>query len=80
MHLWYPERFGYRIRSYRSSTNAIATFPTTATAIEVRRTHGEFEYCAPFGLDDLFSLVVRPNKKQMTRAIYEAKIERWRSL
>jgi uncharacterized protein len=80
VHLWYQERFGYRIRPYRSSTDAIASFPTTATAIGVRQTHGEFEYCAPFGLDDLFSLVVRPNKKQITRAIYEAKIERWCSL
>ncbi|MBV8737219.1 MAG: nucleotidyltransferase family protein [Alphaproteobacteria bacterium] len=80
VHLWYQERFGYGIRPYRSSTDAIVTFPTTATAIGVRRTYGEFEYCAPFGLDDLFSLVVRPNKKQITRAIYEAKIERWRSL
>jgi uncharacterized protein len=80
VHLWYQERFGYRIRPYRSSPDAIATFPTTATAIGVRRLHRNFEYCAPFGLDDLFSLVVRPNKKQITRAIYEAKIERWRSL
>jgi hypothetical protein len=37
---------------------------------------GEFECCAPFGLDDLFGLVVRPNKRQITRAIYEAKVER----
>jgi uncharacterized protein len=80
VHLWYPERFGYAIAPYRSSTDAIATFPTTATAVGVRRIHDQFECCAPFGLDDLFGLVVRPNKRQITRAIYEAKIERWRSI
>ena len=79
VHLWYEERFGYAIRPYLSSADAIATFPTTATAIGVRRIHGRFECCAPFGLDDLFDLVVRPNNRQITRAIYEAKVDRWRS-
>lgn len=80
VNLWYQERFGYAIERYRSSADAIATFPTTATAVGVRRIHGEFECCAPFGLDDLFGLVVRPNKRQITRSIYEAKVERWRSI
>ena len=80
VHLWYQERFGYAIERYLSSADAIATFPTTATAVGVRRIHGEFECCAPFGLDDLFGLVVRPNKRQITRSIYEAKVERWRSI
>jgi hypothetical protein len=80
VHLWYQQRFGYAIAPYRSSADAIATFPTTATAVGVRRIHDEFECCAPFGLADLFGLVVRPNKRQITRAIYEAKVERWRSI
>jgi uncharacterized protein len=80
VHLWHRERFGYAIAPYRSSADAIATFPTTATTVGVRRIHGEFECCAPFGLDDLCGLVVRPNKRQITRAIYEAKVERWRSI
>jgi hypothetical protein len=46
-HLWYPERFGYAIAPYRSNTDAIATFPTTATAVGVRRIHDQFECCAP---------------------------------
>jgi uncharacterized protein len=77
VHLWYEERFGYAIKAYLSSAYAIGTFPTTATAVGVRRIRGKLECCAPFGLDDLFSLVVRPNKRQITRAIYEAKVDRW---
>jgi hypothetical protein len=80
VYIWYEERFGYAIKPYLSSPDAIATFPTTATAIGVRRMRGEFECCTPFGLDDLFHLVVRPNKRQITRAVYEAKVERWRSI
>lgn len=80
VHLWYKERFGYAIKRYSSIADAIATFPTTATSVGIRRVVGKFECCAPFGLDDLFGLVVRPNKRQITRAIYEAKVERWRAI
>jgi uncharacterized protein len=76
----YEQRFGYAIEPYLSSADAIATFPTTATAVGVRRIRGKLECCAPFGLDDLFGLIVRPNKGQITRAIYEAKVDRWRSI
>ncbi len=61
VHLWYQDRFGYPIRPYLSSVDAIASFPTTATAVGVRRQRGKFECCAPFELGDLFGLVVRPN-------------------
>jgi len=80
VHIWYESRFGYAIKPYLSSVDAIATFPTTATAVGVRRIRGHFECCAPFGLDDLFGLIVRPNKAQITRAIYDAKVERWRPI
>src|ERR1700730_14803737 len=80
VHLWYEDRFGDAIKPYSYSAAAIATFPTTATAVGVRRICGTLECCAPFGLDDLFGLVVRPNKRQITRAIYEAKVDRWRSI
>jgi uncharacterized protein len=77
VHLWYQRTFRYAIPPYASTEAAIDTFPTTATSIGVRRTN-RFECYAPFGLDDLFSLVVRPNKAQVTEAIYEAKLARWR--
>jgi hypothetical protein len=80
VHLWYEERFGYAIKPYLSSADAIASFPTTATAVGVRRKRGKLECSAPFGLDDLFGLVVRPNKRQITRPIYEAKVDRWRAI
>jgi uncharacterized protein len=80
VHLWYRDRFGYPIAPYSSCFDAIGSFPTTATAVGVRSRNGEFECCAPFGLDDLFGLIVRPNKRQITEAIYEAKLARWRQI
>jgi len=80
VHLWYQDRFGDAIKPYSSSADAIATFPTTATAVGVCQIRSKLECCAPFGLDDLFGLLVKPNKRQITRAIYEAKVDRWRPI
>jgi hypothetical protein len=77
VHLWYPKRFGYSIQRYQSTEDAIGTWPTTATAIGVRPSGRRLEVWAPFGTDDLFNLVVRPNRVQITPAIYDAKVTRW---
>ena len=78
VHLWYRQRFGYDIEPYRSTEAAIRTWPTTATAVGVRLTRGCPAVFAPFGLADLFGLVVRANRVQITPAIYEGKVDRWR--
>lgn len=77
VHLWYERKFGYPITSYRSVEEAIATFPTTATAIGVRPAGKGLDVIAPFGLADLFGAIVRPNKAQITQEIYAAKVQRW---
>jgi hypothetical protein len=78
VHVWYEQWFGYSIAPYASVEQAISTFPTTATAVGIRKSGDEYEVFAPFGLDDLMNLVVRANKRQITRQIYENKIKRWR--
>lgn len=78
VHLWYEARFGYAIAPYRSARDAMATFPTTASAVGIRPSGNGFALHAPFGVDDLLNGIVRPNKAQITRAIYEAKLVRWR--
>ena len=80
VHLWYEAKFGSPLPPYRSSTHAIETFPTTATAVGVQPGPLGLSVYAPYGLSDLFSATVRPNKVQITRQIYEAKVARWRKL
>lgn len=80
VHLWYTERFGRPIAPYRSTRDAITTFPTTATAIGLRPQGRRLEVFAPYGLSDLLNGIVRPNKAQITQAVYEAKVTKWRSL
>ena len=77
VHLWYRQRFGFDIMPYTSSEDAIATWPTTATAIGVRLAQGRPQVVAPYGLDDLLSLVVRANRVQITPEIYRSKAARW---
>lgn len=80
VHLWYASRFGYAIQPYTSCEDAISTWPTTATAVGVRSSQDARSLVqAPFGVDDLLALIVRPNRVQITPAIYAGKVERWRS-
>jgi hypothetical protein len=80
VHLWYENHFGYPIDPYSSLEEAINSWPTTATAIGMRKhANGEWRVYAPFGLNDLFSLIVRANKAQITKEIYEKKVSRWKS-
>ncbi len=77
VHLWYKDHFGYSIKPYTSIESAINTWPTTATAIGVRIENRGFKIYAPYGLNDLFGKVVRANKTQVTKQIFEEKVSIW---
>ena len=79
VHLWYEQAFGYPIAPYTSLADALATWPTTATALGVTARQGALKVIAPFGLADLFALRVRANKRQITEPIFAAKAARWRT-
>jgi hypothetical protein len=64
-------------RPYLSASDAMRYWPETATAVAVRLNHqARIEVNAPFGLDDLFALVVRPTERFVTekQAIYADRI------
>ena len=78
VHLWYAERFGRPIAPFRSTEQAIGTWVTTASSVGVRYDEDAFTVCAPFGLGDLFAMVVRPNKAMVGEDVYRAKTTRWK--
>ncbi|MEQ8369373.1 MAG: nucleotidyltransferase family protein [Alphaproteobacteria bacterium] len=81
VHRWYAARFGHPIPPYRDLADAIATWPTTATAVAIRpATDSTLQIIAPFGLDDLLAGRVRPNHRQITPPVYAAKVTRWTAL
>lgn len=79
VHLWYESKFGFPIQPYVSLEAAIDSWPTTATALGVREErNGLFKIYAPYQLNDLFSMVVRPNKLMVTKEIYDNKATKWK--
>ena len=78
VHLWYEEVFGKKIDAYKSVEEAISTWPTTATSIGVRLEGEELIVFAPYGMNDLFKGVVRPNKLMIDEKIYNDKIIKWK--
>jgi hypothetical protein len=45
---------------YASTEDALRHWPETATAVAVRRVADRLDVLAPFGLGDLFAMVIRP--------------------
>jgi hypothetical protein len=79
VHLWYKDHFGYDIKPYNSVEDAINSWPTTATSIGVRLENKNLKIYAPFGLNDLFGMIVKANKAQITEKIYLQKVEKWKN-
>jgi uncharacterized protein len=84
VHLWYPRKFGYAVEPLRSSADAVATWPETATAVGLRLTDDEqLRVCAPLGLHDLLGRVHRRNPRRVSVEEYERRlstkriVERW---
>ena len=79
VHLWYESKFGFPIKPYPTLEAAIDSWPTTATALGIRKEqNGLYKIYAPYQLDDLFSMVVRPNKLLVTKEIFENKANKWK--
>jgi uncharacterized protein len=43
VHLWYEQKFGYAIKAYGSSEEAIDTFPITAGCVGIRKEAGNYK-------------------------------------
>ncbi len=62
VHLWFEDHFGVAYAPLLSTDEAIGRFVATANAVGVRLEGGGcLDIAAPFGLDDLFALRLRPN-------------------
>ncbi|BCJ37640.1 hypothetical protein Athai_51430 [Actinocatenispora thailandica] len=80
VHLWYEEKFGVPCPAYGSSEAAIDSFAATTCCVGLRaEPDGRWRVYAPYGLSDVFNLVLRPNPVQAPRSVYETKAARWRA-
>jgi uncharacterized protein len=67
VHTWYRRAFGYDVPPLVSVEDAVATWPETATCVGVRLLpDDDLLVVAPYGLCDLFGMVVRRNPRRVT--------------
>ncbi|KAL4727063.1 hypothetical protein ACLX1H_005963 [Fusarium chlamydosporum] len=78
VHLWYEKKFGRPCPQHHSTESSMTTWGTNTALIAIRlRDDGEWDIFAPWGLSDMFRLVVRPNQQIMTEEAYNKKVDRW---
>ena len=76
MHLWYENVFGFPVPPFRSSEEAVSTWPETATSVAVRLlANDELYIVAPCGLADLFGMVLRRNPRRVTREMFHQRLQ-----
>ncbi len=80
VHLWFEQKFGFKIPPYRSVEDAMSSWSTTATCVGVRYVSNKFDVFAPCGLDSVFGMTVKPVKSLFTQEMYESKVNRWMKL
>jgi hypothetical protein len=81
VHLWFGKHFGFEIEPIRSCRDSITRFASVAYCVGARLDdNGGIEIYAPFGLSDLFSFRIRPNRQCDNRLTHDKKAARAKSL
>jgi hypothetical protein len=84
VHLWFEGKFGEPYAPLRASAEALERFVSPLNAVGVRLDRdGRLSIVAPFGLDDLFAMRLRPNPNRITHGFERAcvgMLARWPEL
>ena len=76
VHLWYAKRFEGTVPPFRSSAQSLDHFASETHAIGVHLGGEGLTVTAPFGLDDVFALRIRPNRRHNNRFTHREKAAR----
>ena len=77
VHIWYNKKHGDNRDPYTSVEDAISKWGATITCIGVRLEKNKLISFCPYGLNDLFSMTIRPVKVYFTKEAYDSRCERW---
>jgi hypothetical protein len=87
VHLWFHKKFGYRVPPVDGIAEAVATWPETCTSVGVTKIKGNgYKVYAPYGLKDLFGMVIRRNPTRIDINTYNKRIstkryrQHWKSV
>nr|WP_321442597.1 nucleotidyltransferase family protein [uncultured Cohaesibacter sp.] len=73
VHLWYPERFGGPYPELKRTDESLENYMCTTHAVAVRlEADDSLSIAAPFGLEDIFSLTIRPCRRLPTNRTHYA--------
>jgi hypothetical protein len=74
VHLWFESRFGTPYPRLSSADEALRRYASVVHAVGVRlEADDRLDVAAPFGLDDLFAMVIRPNRTLSNAASHNRK-------
>jgi hypothetical protein len=81
VHLWFEKHFGIAYTPLSSADEALTRYASTTHAVGVRLTPDDrLDVFAPFGLDDVFAMIVRPNYALPNKDTHEKKATRARTI
>lgn len=76
--LWFQENYSVDWPPVANTSEAIMRNAVRAAALGLKRTGDEFlDLFVPFGLDDVWNLIVTPNRAMPMAAQFADKVERW---
>lgn len=77
VHLWFESRFGCAYPQLTGADEALRYYASIVHAVGVRLEDDDrIDLAAPFGLDDLFAMVIRPNRVLDNAASHASKARR----
>jgi uncharacterized protein len=87
IHLWFKRKWDMQVEPFSSTSEAVGTFPETATCVGIHLQENDvIDVEAPFGLEDLFQLVLRRNPRRVSPEMFRQRVaekrflERWPQL
>jgi hypothetical protein len=81
VHLWFAERFGCAYPPLAAADESLRYYASIMHAVGVRlEDDGRLDVAAPFGLDDMFAMVIRPNRTLPNAASHASKAARAKAI
>ncbi|MBL8643801.1 MAG: nucleotidyltransferase family protein [Rhodospirillaceae bacterium] len=78
VHLWYEGKYGVAYPPLANASEGIMRFPARCAALGLKRTGDDYlDLFVPFGLDDVWNLIMTPNRTLPLSHVYANKAERW---
>jgi hypothetical protein len=81
VHTWFEEYFGFPYEPLKSSDEAITRYASSTHCVGIRLLPDDsFDVFAPFGIADIFAMVVRPNHALPNQPTHDRKAARVKAI